>query len=320
VQDLSIVVRSVGERTESACLRAVESQVDNARAVRVVRHKPFAQAHMESLRLAIESNAKWSLFLDADILLRAGAIANMIREAEQVSAAFYMLEFRVLDKGFGGPAYAGVHLYTTRFLAAAYAYKELASDAQRPETRLCQEMARRAGIPSLLSVQLLGLHGYEQYYRDLYRTTFVRAVKFARHREYLIRRYRERYGGNAEQNGDYKVMLWGAIDGMLYGSSQGKASLDAREYRARADQVMALLGFSEKEGFSGSQREIDTTIDHFLPDTLYEANKDRICSTSRVFAAVPDGSITRRLKGALRGRLLALGARIKGVLTDVLGE
>lgn len=208
-----VVIRSVEERTERACAHIVRSQLESDSSIHLVRNKPFAEAHIESMCLAAQSKAKWALFLDADVLLRDDAIPMMLQEAEAVAKPFYMLKFPVLDLGFDGPAYAGVHLYSVEHFETALQLSETAYGAQRPESHLCTEMAHKAGVPSLRSAKLVGLHGYEQFYADIYRTTFVRAVKFARHTDYLLRLYRSRYESDSEDNYDYRVMLWGLLDG-----------------------------------------------------------------------------------------------------------
>jgi hypothetical protein len=317
VNDLCVVVRSIRERTEEACLRVVRSQLEPGSPLYVVRDKPFAEAHIESMHLAVEANTRWSLFLDADVLLRKGAIAQMLREAEAISIPFYMLNFRILDRGFNGPAFAGVHLYATKYLSTAIRFKEAMRLDQRPESRLCAEMARRAEIPTLSSTQLVGLHGYEQFYADLYRTVFARAVKFGRHFDYFLRVYRDRYRHN---NGDYdnKVLLWGLLDGTLYKFEHDNAPLDKRHYQTYVQQMFLLLDTKEKGPLVHSQDKIERTIREHTPDQHYRANQDWICPPDFIAHPVPDNSLRKRVKEKTLRFMLYFGRRVKKVIADSL--
>ena len=54
---LCIIVRSVRERTEGACLQIVRSQLGPEGSLYVVRDRPFAEAHIESMRLVVSIRA-----------------------------------------------------------------------------------------------------------------------------------------------------------------------------------------------------------------------------------------------------------------------
>jgi len=320
VSDLCVVVRTVRERTEEACLEIVRSQLGPESPLYVVRDKPFAEAHIESMRLAAEAGSRWSLFLDADVLLKEEAIAGMLHEAESVSIPFYMLNFRVLDRGFGGPTYAGVHLYATECLSTALQFADLAREAQRPESRLCVEMARQARLPTLSSTQVVGLHGYEQFYADVYRTTFVRAVKFGAGFDYLLRRYRSRYEPGSGDDQDDKLMFWGLVDGIVHGFDHEKAPLDKPFYQERASHVLAMLGLEEKSPLALDQGEVARVFREHVPDPHYCANQLWICPSEVVACPVPDRSLRRQIRGRAQRFLLSFGRRAKRALLALTAD
>lgn len=291
MDDLVVVIRSVEERTEQACIDIVRSQVGPDSPVHLVRNKPFAEAHVESMHLAMQSGTRWALFLDADVLLRQDAIPLMLREAEAIAEPFYMLNFRILDRGFGGPAY-GVHLYSTKYLETALRYADSAREAQRPETFLCVEMARHAAIPSLRSTQLVGLHGYEQYYTDSYRTTFVRAVKFARHTEYFLRLYRAHYQDDPE----FRIMLWSVLDGLVYRAAHSVAPLQKDFYHADSEFALTLFDLCEKTPFNPEGFTVERIIEAHVPDDQYSLIASDICPPQRIAVAVPDRGWRRQLR------------------------
>lgn len=300
MSDSVVVIRSVEERTEQACLDIVRAQVGADTPVHIVRNKPFAEAHVESMRLAVHSATKWALFLDADVLLRRNAIPDMLDEANAIPGPFYMLNFQVLDRGFDGPAYGGVHLYSVAHLRSALQLTETIYDVQRPESHLCIEMAHRARVPSLRSARLVGLHGYEQFYTDLYRTTFVRAVKFARHTNYLLRLYRSRYESDSGGDFEYRVMLWGLLDGMIYRGSNSQAPLDKAQYEDKALAVLALLGLRERGTFSSEGYPIDQIINGHVPNEHYHEIAGHVCPAGDIAVGVPDRSMRRLIRRIVR--------------------
>lgn len=298
MNDVCVVVRSVRERTEEFCIQIAKSQLTCSNNLFVIRDKPFAEAHIESVRLAVNSNCKWAIFLDADVLLRSNAIASMVLEAENSFTDFYMLNFRILDRGFGGPAY-GVHLYNVRFLKSATKLLNTIRNDQRPESRLCREVAKKFKIPTLRSPNLMGLHGFFQFYGDLYRTMFVRSVKFSSIRNQLIQYYREIYFHPelANDPAEDKVNFWGLIDGLAFSTSQNYAPLETNFYTEMSLQVLNFLGIQEKQPLGSIDCEqIEKTIEAFRLSSVYSNIQKKVCPTDFVECAPPVHPLLRRVK------------------------
>jgi hypothetical protein len=298
---LVVVIRSAGERTERACAEFVTPQMDNLSLLHEVKGVSFDEAHIRSIRLAVESGARWAVFLDADVLLRPNAIRIMLAEAEALPSPFYMLNFRVVDLGFDGPAFAGVHLYTVEYLTRALDFEEQARQDQRPETRMVFEMKEKRGVNSMLSTTLVGLHGYEQYYRDLYRTSFVRGVKFKIRRDYILPTLRARCFRGADTDLDYQVMLWGWLDGSIYALDHEKAPLDALFYRERAGRTLEQLNLREKGEYIPNPDQIERTILHHTTDARYAANRHWLCPVEFFPPAPPPPSLPQRIRRILGG-------------------
>lgn len=275
--EIVVVIRCAGERTEEACQRLVREQVE-AGLVATVSERPFARALEKSIEIALECGSRWSLFLDADVLLRREAIPMMMAELEACSQRFYMMNFLVMDRGFCGPAYDGVHAFRTELFSQAVGFMPLAWSDQRPETRLCKEMGQR-GYPTILSKTLVGLHDYEQYYRDLYRKMFVRALKYKDRIDYMASVFRAHY----RQDDDYKAMLWGLVDGLIHrNAGHTYAVLDVEFYRERSAAALEMIGLTEKDPLLAlPDLSPDGVIQNFQPDALYLANRDWIAPEQR---------------------------------------
>ena len=312
MNDLCIAIRSVNERTEQVCLQLAQNQGVKESSVHLIENVPFAEAHFESIRFAVKANKKWALFLDADILLKTNAIAEMVAEAEQKEQAFLMLNFRVLDQGFGGPTY-GTHLYKVENLEKTLPLMEQVKNSQRPETQLNFKMATEFGIPTMTSEKVMGLHGYEQYYADLYRTMFVRAVKFGEKLAYFIERYRSAVKMTNRNNDDI-AMLLGLIDGLYHKQTGKSAPLDKGFYREYAEKALSEIGLEEKDTLALNHAEIDQTLHNHIPDALYLANQDWICPPAQIVTPAQQSIAKRKFKEVARKSLLYFGVRAKELI------
>lgn len=290
-KDIFVVIRSVGERTESACYDIASRQLTSSSQLYLVRGKPFPEAHIDSIEVALESKFNWVLFLDADILLKEDAIESMLLEAKKINAPFFQLNFRILDRGFGGESY-GVHFYSTKYFEHALKYKDVAYSAQRPEFAICRELAVNEGIPSITSKISVALHGYQQYYIDLYRTTFVRAIKYSRHLEYMFRLYKEGYLGVENDDFDMRFMFWGLVDGMIYGYGHDTAPLNRDFYTEKIHHIYSILDVQEKGKFFIKEGYVESVFSNYKPSALYLQNIDWICPSHGYTAKPPEKSFS----------------------------
>jgi hypothetical protein len=306
---IAIVVRGAEERTLKVCIERAQRGLGQRGAVRVVEARPFARALEESIEIAIATNQEYTLFLDGDILLKSGAVEEMILSARATKTRFYKIGFRILDWGFCGPTY-GVHLYSTELLRPAREFVQAAYQHQRPETFLCKAMAKR-GYPTLLQTHVVGLHDYEQYYRDIYRKSFVRACKFNKRVGYMLSRCIGR-----DSDPERRMMLYGLRDGLLYHATQDRAPLDIEFYRQRATAAMNETGLQEKghlEDFT--DEHIVAEISGFSPDDLYLQNVGWLSPKESVqWYGMRKGWFRRFRSGARR-----LLDGIEGFLEEVYG-
>lgn len=297
--DLFVVVRSANERTQEECLRIVGTQVRPS-DIALLNERPFARALEAGIEIAIKEGRQWSVFLDADVLLRSDALAIMRREMAAETAPFYMLNFLLLDRGFAGPAF-GAHAYRTESLRRAREFIPAASGDQRPETRLCKEMAG-AGVPTIRSRTVVGLHDYEQFHADLYRKMFVRAAKFRTQLDYMLSVLRR----NQNVHADFRSMLWGLVDGLAsVVRDGGSASLDARAYVEKAIRALEEAGIAEKPALRDTI-DVDAVLAAFQPSEQYTANAAWIAPGDRTafsgHTRGGSGGIRRRVSKLLHWR------------------
>ena len=77
MDNMSLSIRSAGERTFEACRELVRKQVP-ANSVEVVDECPFEKALKRTYEIGILRGAKWTMTLDADVLLRKGQLRSSL--------------------------------------------------------------------------------------------------------------------------------------------------------------------------------------------------------------------------------------------------
>ena len=249
--DVHVVVREAGERTADAA-RALAAAEVGAGNVASIREVPFAAALRRGLELGAEAGRRWTLCLDADVLLRPGAIADLVRAAEAARAQtprLFGVSGQVADPLLGQVRIAGNSLYRTKHLPRALATGEFHAHKRRPETHLKRVMAH-AGHPWREVGVRVGLHDDEQYFRDVFRTVFAHNRKHARFMPYA-RRYWARM---APGSPDHRVALWSLqiaemIDDYAprpgTGTSENVA-IDVRQFAGDLDAILRPAGMREK--------------------------------------------------------------------------
>lgn len=166
-RDVTVIVRTVGERTTATCEALLARQVA-AEQLFVVEARPFVESLRRSFELGVAQKRHWTLCVDADVLPASNAVDVFLREAEALPEQFAELEGLIIDKLFGGARPAGNHLFRTTLLPLALEKLGEAAEQVRPEAFTIARL-QKLGHPWKLVPRVFGLHDYEQSYRDLFR-------------------------------------------------------------------------------------------------------------------------------------------------------
>lgn len=238
MKDLFVVLRSSNERSsplaEDALKRANASYV-------VIKETPFSAALKKMFEVAHEQTSRYLLALDADVILHDGALEKIVAEGDKFPNSFF-IDFFVMDK-FRGKSCSGCHLYRNRYARALYQHLNLEVDETRPENQLILDFAKSHHLSQDKSRLVVGLHDFEQYYRDLYAKYFRRALRRPHEAEALRSLIEERKHYFSPEDRDFEVVLKGLNDGM---GAKTIPSFDARNYK-KIDELMPIV---EKTPFS----------------------------------------------------------------------
>lgn len=271
LDNVTVVIRSVGERTESLCYQLVTKQVP-AENVLIIHEVPFVQAVAKAFEIGLDYNLSWTFCLDADYLLATGAIAKLVTAAEKCDNSIFKVQGESLDKFFGGPVWVGgQHLYRTSLLRKAQQFLPFDVKTVRPETYVLREM-EKIGHPLLQTEDVSGLHSYEQYYRDIYRQMFVRAHKNRSYVPYFLRRFQKLVA----QDDDYKVATLGLTGGL---AKEEPPDVDIAAFSAaEINNLLQAWGLQEKKALDSSacQGYVEQIIESFVPSPEYLEMRERM--------------------------------------------
>lgn len=237
-KDVLVVVRTVGERTEEICRQLILRQVPEKNVI-VVSNKPFSATLADSYRAGIERGLKWTLCVDADILLRPDAVATLLAIGGESEDNVCEIQGMVLDKLFGGPRQGGPHLYRTALLSEAIALIPKEGLDLRPEHFTLNRM-KESGYTWVEVPTVLGLHDFEQYYRDIYRKCFVQAHKH----DYLMGLFVGFWRKMSAIDPDYRVALLGLAAGIV---ETGEVRIDTSKFTKGIDFLPGGAGWKEKK-------------------------------------------------------------------------
>lgn len=235
--DIIAVVRTAHERTADAAVALAAAQLP-AGAVEVVCEKPFEKALKKTFEIGIRRNARWTMTLDGDVLLRPGAIEKFIAQAEAMPDNFVQIEGRIHDKLTGMYRQAGHRIYRTSLLPLVLQQVPAPGEQMRPEYSTLQKM-EKLGHPSRRVGLVVGIHDYEQYLRDVYRKSHVHATKHAM----WLQEFVERWKKLGVTDDDFRVALRGLYDGLI---SLDKVRIDIDAHGDSAGDAVRQLGLTEK--------------------------------------------------------------------------
>lgn len=241
LDNVIVVIRSVGERTEQACYNAILKQVDSKNIV-IVNKQPFSEAVRANFEIGIQRNQKWTLAVDADLILRENAIKDMIDAFSKLDDSYFIYQGWVYDKFFKDFRTGGPHLYRTSLLKKAIAFIPKEGTSLRPESSTYTVM-NELGHGYFVDNKYYGLHDFEQNKHDIYRKFFLHAKKHTK----LVGKFLNKWKGDILKDEDYVFALKGLSDGLLSGD---EIFVDAEFFKKKSNYLFKEFDIREKESFS----------------------------------------------------------------------
>jgi hypothetical protein len=257
-----VIVRSVRERTEKITYKIITGQIPGDQ-VEIITEVPFSKSLRTCFECAIEKNKYWTLFVDADVLLRKNAITTLVSLGERTKENVCEIHGLIVDKFLHTAKPAGARLYRTQYLKKAIEFIPTEGIDLRPEYYTLNKM-REFGVLWQGTNYIVGLHDYEQYYSDIFRKFVIHSHKHFERVIELIPTFREL----SKTDDDFLVALWGISAGLANGDvSTVNKDLISHEFYNRYNSI----GLKEKESLAYSSAFLDY-IEEELMKYLYENN------------------------------------------------
>lgn len=216
IEDMLLVIRGAGERTEAACEAIVRRLVtaaggNPASQMVVVRERPFSKAVRATLELGRDGGRAWVIAIDADVLLLDDAIERLQWVCACADGAAFAITPLLLCKFYGGICCKGVHVYPQRLLGRAIGLIEQSGSAEdlKPESAVVRAMGEK-GFRAQGPPVVVGVHDYEQSFRHIYLKARLRARREAGDPEADSFQF---VRGLAGADADMLVASWGMQDG-----------------------------------------------------------------------------------------------------------
>lgn len=268
-----VVIRSVHERTESLCTKLL-NEVFHKKNITVIHEYPFSKALRKSFEIGIDSEKEWLLCIDADVLISKEGISTLLEKTRDVHENLFGFQGTVIDKFFAGSRGAGNHLYRSALLPKAI--EQLSpEEVIRPENYVISRMQNLGFIYEQINITV-GLHDFQQYYKDIYRKFIIHANKHTRYLDTFMP-YWEKL---SKTDMDFEVALLGLEDAQKISS---KVTTDARLFPLKAESTHIGNKITEKSALSyssNSMQLIENFINNFLPPREYYRFLDLASTTS----------------------------------------
>ncbi|WP_234571668.1 hypothetical protein [Rhodohalobacter sp. 614A] len=307
LDNVTVIIRSVRERTEEVCKKLILEQGINEEDIHIVREVPFSKSMKVSFETGIKQGKKWTLCIDADVLLKRDSIKTLVRFADQQRENVCEVQAFVLDKFFSGPRQAGNHLYRTSLLPEVIKRIPEEGTDIRPETYTIARM-NEDGYPWELMTNVIGIHDDEQYNMDVYRKAFVQAVKHLDRAELLVTHWKK----NVHKDQDFLIALR-AFSDSIKNTEEIYINSEQNLYKQKFEEA----GFEEKAPLNTDEFSLDMIEERIdvweIDEKYYSHYPDSQGLDSRRQSRLRRFKSSLRNRGVMNTTLLIVGTAFKKV-------
>jgi len=242
----TVIIRHRGERT----LPLIRQILEQSRYFNVIEvsSNAFHQTLEESLELALTLSDPWVIMLDGDVIPSPFLLKNLVKKTMKMDKKTFVVVPNVFDKSFLMTRKAGIHIYNQSYLNLMINKFDKIADEDRPETKL-NLMMQECGYKMCSSNIVIGLHDFEQYYKDLWLKGYV----FSKKSQYWVKKCIDDWRKKSEKDLDYLALL----DGYTFGLTQ-KLPINLRRTSGNyllAEDSLEKINLDEKPALSFTQYE-----------------------------------------------------------------
>ena len=279
IDGVTVVIRSVKERTEELCKKLILQQGIPEENLLIIHERPFSRAMRVGYQLGIDRNLPWTLYIDADVLLKGGSIIEMLKVVDKMPPKTMGISGELLDKLIGKRRTAGNHLFQTKFL---YKLIEKISPYEneniRPESTIIKKLQQEGYTYRKVDL-FVGLHDFEQHYHDIARKAFTHSKKHSHH----MSDYVSFWINSANYDPDYRAALFGFSKGVMY---LDDVKIDSDRFSQLYKETEKIYGRKSEnisefkiKSFTDVLGEMENGQNYFKPDKLLITRNKKLFRT-----------------------------------------
>lgn len=249
------VIRASGERTFDECYHKVSEIFGSSNVALIQNVSPFAKVVSKTIGLGINSDMKWTVSIDADVIPDDYILDHIQNRIADIPNDVFMFEGLVQDYLCFRYRPAGIHVYRNSLLQSIKDLVPRGNKYLRAESEF-RNRAIAKGFSFLRYNDLYGYHDFEQDYFDIYRKCFM----FSKKHKPWVRFLKNQYNRFKESNFDYLIALEGLEDGIAY---DGHIENRIDFFHDRYYDLQRRLEFKEKSSLDGSYSSTNVLGDTF---------------------------------------------------------
>lgn len=170
----SAAIMSVGERTARLAEKSIRQHTDDVCVVKNV--SPLYKALIETYQYGIRASKEWMILMGADTILDYNQTQMFLRSLKHYPehvfcvSAFVQCKLRIVPR-------TGVYAYRINYLPEVLEAGKQCADSIRPQGDMHLIMTKN-GYRHAKNRIVVGIHDYEQYHYDIFRTAHLLKEKW----------------------------------------------------------------------------------------------------------------------------------------------
>jgi len=203
--EFGVFIRSISERTEKLCIEACKQSMDFSRIHLIRNCYPAYKAYGKMFRMADKLGYDWYLGLDADVVLKKDWCKIAMDKIEEIKDRDYFnFSFAIQDK-FLGIIDRGNHFYNGEYAKKAlWILENKTKHTLKSESYISRYVSKNMPEKKTVHFQniVIGYHGYEQYYKDIFYRFWLR-----RKRGDNVSKYKNLFKDNSKIKNDKDFLV-----------------------------------------------------------------------------------------------------------------
>lgn len=239
--ELEFVIRTVGERTEEVCIELVNRQKGEQESLHVLRKNTHAKAVESTIAIGLESQAKWLVAIDADMLLTPGSISTIRKEIRLCPDSIAVLHPAVVDKLYRMRRW-GLTVYRKAVMSELNDKFQNIKKKQniKIESAAIKALGENKQRQVYFSREVSAIHDFYQYYKDLYRKAYLNVSR----NQGFNKDVKKCWMRLAKSDPDYLVMYKAMEDAIVEDRDLSNSISDFKS--SELDKIVSGLGLKEK--------------------------------------------------------------------------